>query len=360
MRSLRRAIVGLGSVAACLAVAVAVPATAQAREGNCRDVSVPVSVPAAVSVPIVGPRPSMHGVYCGALGDPKHLVQVLVPGASYTHLYWDFGYRPDTYNFRLVMNRAGFDTFTVDRLGTGSSSRPPSALVTSIAQASAVHQVIQALRQGKFGATADDKVIIGGHSLGSAITALEASTYHDVDGVLLTGISHHLNQVNVAAFFATGVRPAMLDPRLSPRGYDPGYLTTAPGARKTFFYEPGTADPGVAEADERTKDVFSAPEVSDGIATISTPKTRSINVPVMLANASRDKVMCGLGTNCATAATLKATEELNFSPAARLRTFVLPGFGHDINLAPNAPDYQHAVADWATTIASRESLISSG
>jgi pimeloyl-ACP methyl ester carboxylesterase len=351
MRSPRRAILGLGLVVACFAVAVAVPATAQAQEGNCRDVSVPVSVPAAVSVPIIGPQPSMHGVYCRAFGDSKHLVEVLVPGATYTHIYWDFRYRPDTYNFRLAMNRAGFDTLTVDRLGTGSSSRPPSALVTSTGQASAVHQVIQALRQGKLGIRANDKVIIGGHSMGSAITALEASTYHDVDGVLLTGISHHLNQVNVAPFFATGVRPAMLDPGLSSRGDDPGYLTTAPGARKTFFYEPGTVDPGVAEADERTKDVFSATEVSDGIATISTPMTRSINVPVMLANASGDKVMCDFGTNCATAATLKATEELNFSPAARLRTFVLPGFGHDINLAPNTPDYQRAVADWATTIA---------
>ncbi|MBO0876108.1 MAG: alpha/beta fold hydrolase [Pseudonocardia sp.] len=351
MRGRRRAVIGLGSVAVCIAVAVAVPATARAQEGNCRDVSVPVSVPAAVSVPVVGPQPSMHGVYCRAVGDSKHVVQVLVPGATYSHIYWDFGYRPDTYNFRLAMNRAGFDTLTVDRLGTGSSSRPPSALVTSIGQASAVHQVIQALRRGKVGTEPNDKVIIGGHSMGSAITALEASTYHDVDGVLLTGVSHHLNQVNVAAFFATGVRPAMLDPALSSRGDDPGYLTTRPGARKTFFYQPGTADPGVEEADERTKDVLSATEVSDGIATISTPMSRSIDVPVMLANGSRDKVMCDFGTNCATAATLKATEELDFSPAARLRTFVLPGFGHAINLAPNAPDYQRAVVDWATTIA---------
>lgn len=347
----QRALIGLGSVAACFAVAAAVPGTAHAQEGNCRDVSVPVSVPAAVSVAAIGPQPSMRGVYCRAFGDSKHVVQVLVPGATYNHTYWDFGYRPDTYSFRLAMNRAGFDTLTVDRLGTGSSSRPPSALLTSTAQASAVHQVIQALRQGKFGTQANDKVIIGGHSLGSIITALEASTYHDVDGVLLTGISHHLNPVNAAPFLTIGVHPAMLDPAISSRGYDPGYLTTLPGARKTYFYEPGTVDPGVGEADERTKDVFSAAEAPDGLATISSPMTRSINVPVMLTNGSRDKLVCGFSTNCATAATLKASEELNFSPAARLHTFALPGFGHDINLAPNTSEYQHAVADWATTIA---------
>lgn len=343
MRGFKRGIIAAGGTAlACIVVAAVLPATAQAQEDNCRDVSVPVSVAEQAL--------SMHGVLCQALGQSKHTVQVLLPGATYNHTYWDFPYRPDTYNFRLAMNRAGFTTLTVDRLGTGSSSRPPSALVTSISQASAVHQVIQALRQGKFGGESTEKVIIGGHSLGSIIAALEAGTYHDVDGVLLTGISHHLNQVNVAKLFAS-LRPATLDPEIGNRGYDPGYLATLPGTRAEHFYDPGTTEPGVAETDEKTKDVVTASEASDGIGTMSTPLSRSIDVPVMLAIGARDKLVCDFGTNCASAATLEASEAPYFSPAAKLHAFSLPDFGHDINLAPNAPDYQRAVVDWAATIA---------
>jgi pimeloyl-ACP methyl ester carboxylesterase len=348
MRGHARGLIVIGAaVLACFGVTV----VAQARESDCWEVSVSLSGLTGMAVPGVMEPPAMRGVYCRALGHSEHTVQVLVPGATYNHTYWDFPYRPDTYNFRLAMNRAGFDTLTVDRLGTGASSRPPSALLTAASQASAVHQVIQALRQGRLGAERGDKVIIGGHSLGSAITSFEASTYHDVDGVLLTGISHRLNDVNAGKFFSTAVHPAALDPAFSRRGYDPGYLTTNPGGRAEYFYAPGTAEPGVARTDEHTKDVFASTEAADGILTISSPQSRAIDVPVLLVDASGDKLMCGMGTDCANAATLKASEGSYYSPAARLRTFVLPGFGHDVNLAPNTPDYQRAVTDWATEIA---------
>lgn len=43
---------------------------------------------------------------------------------------------------------------------------------------------------------------------------------------------------------------------------------------------------------------------------------------------------------------LAQQERPYFSPAARLHTYVLPGAGHCINLAPNTRLYQAAVASW--------------
>ncbi|MEU7767404.1 alpha/beta fold hydrolase [Nocardia sp. NPDC049190] len=108
---------------------------------------------------------------------------VLLPGSNYNHTYWDFPYVPQTYNFRRAMNAAGYATLVVDRLGIGASSRPPSMLVTATGSAQALHEIVQALRRGLAGAQPFAKVIIGGHSLSSGIDVLEASTYHDVDGV---------------------------------------------------------------------------------------------------------------------------------------------------------------------------------
>lgn len=54
---------------------------------------------------------------------------------------------------------------------------------------------------------------------------------------------------------------------------------------------------------------------------------------------------------CADTATLQAAEAPHFSPAARLRTFVLPKSGHSVNPARNTADYQAAMLEWMESIA---------
>jgi len=312
-------------------------APASADSIACQEYLVPVTVPVSGSY--------MAGQLCQPAGG-SDLVMVLVPGATYNSTYWNFPYDPSVYNFRLAMNNAGYATMTVDRLGTGQSSKPLSTTLTSEDQALAVHEVIQALRTGQLGGQAFPTVVIGGHSLGSTITIYEAATYHDVNGVLLTGISHHPNLTGLAALLAT-LYPAPLDPKFAGSGLDPGYLTTEPGTRKQDFDAPDNPDPGVVSTDEATKDVFSATEAPDALAAILLPYTTSINVPVLLADGQDDPIMCGLGADdCSTAASLAADEAPYFSPAAELQTYVLPGSGHDINLAPNTQLYQQAVLSW--------------
>lgn len=317
------------------------PSTANATGPSCQDAYVTVGVGLF--------PPKMHGTLCLPPGGGASTVMVLLPGASYNHTYWDFPYQEPTYNFRRAMNYAGYATFVVDLLGTGNSSRPLSALVTITTQANGVHKVIQALRTGAIGGIAFNKVILGGHSRGSMAALAEASTYHDVDAVLLTGVAHLTNPPGVLNLFTQSFYPAFLDPAFAGQGYDPGYLTSRPGTR-SVFYTPGQADPAVIAVDELTKDVFSSFESADGVPSIIGPSSLLIHVPVMVAIGQLDSLFCGpLATDCSSSATLYAQESLYYNPTACLQTYVLEGAGHDMNLFPNAPVFQNIVANWANT-----------
>lgn len=304
----------------------------------------------ARDVPVLRPNTTftMHGELCVPRGPRPSTVWVLVPGGTYNQEYWDFSYEPNTYNFRLAMNEAGDATMTLDRLGTGGSSRPPSVVLSADAQARAVHEVIQALRSGRLGPRFD-RVILGGHSVGSSITILEAGTYRDVDGVLITGLTHRLHMPELLRLFTEDFHTANQDEKFAGEGYDPGYLTTKPGHRYRAFHRPGETDPRVVATDEATKDVFTATEGADaiGLGAVS-PYSARIRAPVMLVMGQLDPYLCPPVDNpCSDAESLRRAEAPSYPSASSFDTFVVDGYGHSLNLAPNAPAYHRAVLDWA-------------
>ncbi|MFE3025126.1 alpha/beta hydrolase [Nocardia tengchongensis] len=315
------------------------PGVAQADSatpGACQDVSFPVS------------QGTLAGTLCLPDG-PATAVMILMSGSNYNHVYWDFPYEPDTYNFRQAMNKAGYATLVADRLGNGSSSRPPSLSLTATATADALHVMVQSLRAGSAGNAPFAKVVTVGHSLTSSTSIMEAIGHHDVDGVLLTGYSHVLCVPDVLGVISS-YYPAADDPGFAGRGYDSTYLVTRPGARAADFYGLNP-DPRVVALDEATKETFSLTEYPDGLLATLPGETSLMTAPVLLVDGSHDRMVCGAGfAACADSATLQATESPFFPPAARLRTYVLPDSGHAINLAPNTRDYHAVVIDWMKSV----------
>ncbi len=189
-------------------------------------------------------------------------------------------------------------------------------------------------------------MIVAGHSIGSAMAMIEAGTYRDVDGVLVTGFTHKMNYITVVPVLANMI----------PAGLDVGYLTTMPNTRYNSFHKPGALVQGAISFDESTKDVFAVTEAVDTILlnTIIIPISRNINVPVMIA-VGNDTHFCStglplMGSDCSSPAALKADEAPFFPATPKLSTFILNGYGHSINYAPNAPEYHSAVATWAKGI----------
>lgn len=292
---------------------------------------------------------TMHGTLCPPSGSThSDVVVVLVPGATYNHVYWDFPFDPALYSFREAMNRAGWATMVVDRLGTGHSSRPDSALVTTNAQVRAVHGVIQALRHGAVGERSYQTVILGGHSLGAIIAMVESGTYHDADGTLLTGYTHRVDTDFAESLSTHSLYPAAEDPQFSGDGLDPGWLTTRPGTRAAAFYSASTANPQVIAVDEETKDLVSTAEAEEAIA-LATGSSLSATIehPVMNATGSNDRIFRVPASNAA----LEAQERTFFGPHTPLRATVIPGTGHSNALATTARQLKLAVIDWINTIA---------
>ncbi|MGB7798129.1 MAG: alpha/beta hydrolase [Pseudonocardiaceae bacterium] len=332
-----------GSLLACLSLlsgGLAAPPAAASSAVRCADIDLPVSVPT--------PHETVHGQLCLPAGSTPRTVQLLVHGGPYNRLYWDFPYQPEHYSYQRDMASHGYATFAIDRLGAGQSTKPLSVTLPDNVEAASIHQVIGHLRAGRVCGVHFDRVILVGHSLGSGVVVREAATYHDVDGVILSGMTHLVSAVTVAKIFTMSVYPVTLDPQLHKNGGDPGYITTIPGRRGPLFYSAGDADPQVIATDEATKDQVSAL----GVGTIILfdflgPTSRGINVPVLLAVGEKDVIFCGfVARDCSSAEALRKGEAPYFSPAAELSTYVLPGSGHSIALHKNAGEYREATRAW--------------
>jgi pimeloyl-ACP methyl ester carboxylesterase len=274
------------------------------------------------------------------------LVMVLLPGGTYNHYYWDMPFHSERYSYVRSMTEAGYTTFNVDRIGTGQSSHPASALVDVSANAFVVMQLVQALRVGAVNGVPYDRVVLVGHSLGTLVAMTTASRYEgSVDGLILTGITHHFNPL-ILTDAQTLTHPAVTDPRFRDR--DPGYMTSRSlEERGRLFFDAADADPKAIAADERySKDTITQRELGFfGVVRVD-GTTDPIRVPVLVAIGGRDRTFCGpVATDCSNAAVIEAQERDHY-PNAPVTYYVLPRAGHSINLHLNAHDWYDAARRW--------------
>ena len=345
----RRLLVSLAIVVLLQWSSPASTAHAATRSVSCQSYTVPVAL--ASGQPL---QYTIYGELCNPPGGPSHTVQLLIPGATYGHIYWDFPTIDGVaYSYVQAANAAGYSTFNIDRLGTGLSSHPDLSVVTvtMYTHAFIVHEIVQDLRNGLAGNPPFSHVILVGHSLGSITAIVEAGTpsYSDVDAVIITGLTHSLNLANLTLLVAT-LYPAALDPRFAGSGIGSLYLTTEPGTRGNEFYYLGNTDPNVLAEDEATKETATLGEVQSFLDPLLLGTSMQITVPVLLVAGRQDSLLCGLlATNCNSSATLLAAEAPYYSPQAHLQAVVIPGSGHDLNLNPGHDAQGHPIAPaWYT------------
>ncbi|RJQ80797.1 alpha/beta hydrolase [Pseudonocardiaceae bacterium YIM PH 21723] len=378
---MRRRIGYIAAGAAVLLGIALVPAVlpADATAAACQDVSYGVDVkkPFLGLIPPIG-KQTMAGQLCVPEG--AKTIQVMLPGGTYNGSYWN--YNNQGASFREAQNQAGYATLVLDRLGSGKSSVPFSLALGATQQAEAVHQVVQQLRP-QF-----TKIIGIGHSIGAATMTIESATYNDMDAVVITGLTHTPNWVNAAPVFTTlqsaalpifdllpaGLSlnmlapPALLpgklaqaakEPQFASRHLDPLYLTTQRGTRFTDFHQ--LADSRLPDAesyDEANRDVFSLPEVTETALimnqVVGDIVTKHIRIPVLMVEGAQDKNYClqnklitALGQDCSSDQAYKNAESKYFS-TGDFDAFVVKGYGHSFNFAPNAPQQWHQrFIDWA-------------
>jgi pimeloyl-ACP methyl ester carboxylesterase len=291
-------------------------------------------------------EPALSGPIEGTLCSPPGAttVQLLVHGSGYNRYYWDLPHQPDTYSYQRAAYRRGYATLNIDRLGSGESWRPLSTFVTTNANAAILHELVQALRDGRFRGPYS-KVVLVGHSYGTLLSWVEAGNYNDVDAVVATGFAHKLNPVANATLFSS-LYPATLDPKFASSGFDPGYLTSRPGTRSVFYNAPN-ADPAVHALDEQLKDTLSATETQTAFPEFVSPSSLNIDVPVYAVIGKNDSLFCDVtALDCSSNATVAAGECPFYGAQAAVEAFAVPDTGHNVTLHLNAQQVQGAILDF--------------
>ena len=342
------------------AAAAALVVLASSAAAGAQAAALPTLTCSAYTLPvrIADPGPAdqtLWGQLCYRGTHEPGTVQLLVPGATYNHLYWDFPYGNGYYSYVDAATAAGYATFNVDRVGEGNSSHPPSTELDLTAGAVALHDAVTALRSGAVDGHVFQDVIIVGHSIGSVEAWLEAARYHDVNAVIVTGALHAISP-DIGALQAD-LYPAADDPKFTGSGLDPGYLTTLPGTRGSLFYNPATTNPAVVAADEANKDTTTPAELGEAAAIISEPPAQQpsyqIDVPVLSVVGENDNLFCTGVTvyNCARPDTVRAFESQYYAPAAHLKVVVVPDTGHALALSTTAPLTDAIMIGWALAVA---------
>ncbi|MHC3475166.1 alpha/beta hydrolase [Streptomyces sp. 7R007] len=326
-----RAVVAFALTCGALLYALTVPAAAHTGR-TCSTYTLPVR--------IADPGPAdqtLWGRLCYPGTVRPRTVQLLVHGATYNHLYWDFPAGGGAYSYVGAATAAGYATFDIDRIGAGNSSHPPSDQLSMQAYAVALHDVVTALRSGALDGHAFSRVAWVGHSMGAALAWYEISRYHDVDAAVLTSALHGTsNPEGIGIFY-----PAVQDPEFAGSGLDAGYLTTRPGDR-AYFYDPATTDPAVLAADEAHKDVVAIAPGPDPAVPYD------ITVPVLLVYGGGDRALCPAATeyDCADPASVLAFESGFYPPQAHLDVRMIPDTGHNIALSTTAPAADVVMLGW--------------
>jgi len=337
-----RSVVSVGLFSAALLCAPVVSAHADGSNPLCKSVQLPVALAAGQPANQV-----VSGTLCKPLiWSGAHEVDILAHGGTYNRTYWDYPYHNLLYSYVHDTLVAGRATFAYDAIGDGTSSHPVSTVITGDASAYVLHQVVQWARQQQH----FHKVITVGHSFGGFTTVAEAGTYHDVDGVVATGVAHSLNPNTLQLAIADSY-PANLDPLFQGKNLDSGYLTTVPNTRADVYFGT-TAEPGLIAYDEAHKDLLSLSMLIDVLSLIQNPPAQNISthitVPVLEIIGQQDAFFCGAGAaiDCNSTAAYQTFEAPYYPSAPSFTAKIVPNTGHDLTLHPSALASFYTINQW--------------
>lgn len=269
---------------------------------------------------------------------------ITLHGVGFSSAYWDFPLDTETYSFVEAATEAGFATLNLDRLGVGRSDRPPAEELTLQAEAFVAHGLVQQAKGEGIEGHVFDKVVIVGHSLGSGISIVEANTYNDVDGVVLTGFLHEFGPLYDD--FEAALVPAATQPDLADLDAPPGYLAPALGTGGTFFYEPST-NPRIAAAAEAARQTATTGELASFAPIVPDPAASgAISAPVLSLIGAFDGLFADFGAQEEAVA-----ERAFFTGSAAHQTVVVPETGHAIQLEQKSGYATDVLLDWVARVA---------
>jgi pimeloyl-ACP methyl ester carboxylesterase len=263
-------------------------------------------------------------------------VQILVPGVTYDHRYYDLKTAGGMVSQARDAARNGWITIAVDRLGTGGSSKPRATSVTTAAQVASLDHFVDTI----------DKtykklpIVLVGHSYGSVVAEGVAARSDHVDALVVTGFMYRQSWPSLEGFPELVL--AADDPVLGNKKLPANYLTTAPDSRDFFYYLPN-AKKSTLIADEKAKSTTTAAESPGFTEELTTGYfAKKVKAPVLVVVGEYDFLYKGSDT------TAFATQQKQaFSSAHSVTPVTIPDAAHDLALQENARRTTDLIDQWA-------------
>lgn len=273
---------------------------------------------------------------------------VLIPGGTYTHVYWDMPYKPEAYSFVQWAHDNGIATLNLDRLGTGKSHRPPGADLTVQVNADAVDQIIAEVRLNGICERRFSKIVTVGHSFGSLTASYAQATWGNADGVVLTGITGaNVKGLTAEDSSVTSImsvfQRAKDDPRMADRkdAIDDDYYCHRPELRSSLFFRVPPVEAEMVEIDAQLQDTMTLGEMRT--CYLGFEESKNIKVPVLVELGEFDYYYMNGSEETIDGAYAEAKKRNppNFSHAPLFRNA-----GHNLTQHPNAHEHYEAIKDW--------------
>ncbi len=257
--------------------------------------------------------------------EPTGRINVLVHDITAGGWFWHLREHPD-HDYASRLADQGETSLVLDRLGYDESPLANGWRTCFGAQATMLHQVVQALRADGY-----DEIVLHGHSVGAAVAELEAATFQDVDGLVLMSWSDAGASFRAIAE-AGKQHTACL---LSRTGYAPYGKTDRDFQALLFATAPD--DVRLTASSLRNPDPCGDAVSLATLVVVNNLVTRLIDVPVLLLFGGRDALTRPDG---------RLLQRFAYSPGAQVTAHVVPGAGSALPLEASASDTRATVLDW--------------
>lgn len=267
-------------------------------------------------------------------------LQVLVPGFTYNHTYWDPPKKKlPNFSYARFMAQQGYPVLALDLLGTGESSIPDGFALNITESVSSLAQVLTAARSLSNPLGRDFKrIVLVGHSVGTAIAVATTGTFPGIaDFLVSTGwsFSPHvvpLSQELITALLATP------------------YFRFPDPVREELFYFPYSARQSVIDFDNRVlADQFPSGVLAQGLPLLKAlafgdfkaiqdiSRVNEVNIPVLVQLGRFDDIAPPL---------MPEVDARLYSSSPDVSVEILERMGHSFNLHNNRLKSWRGISQW--------------
>jgi len=267
-------------------------------------------------------------------------ITIYTPGA--TGGQWEWAVNVPGLDNPRIMAEDGHASLVIDRLGHGSSGRPPGLQMCVGSEADVLHQIVGMLRSGEYRYLSGEasvptfrRVATAGISLGSAVSQIEAYSYHDTDALVLLGYG---NQIARASTFFPDIAPQAPNCLTSADGYYWEWATPQDEAADVFYMPDPRVISEVTTSVEREACGSNA-TVLQALFVWDQAFVATINVPVLIATGEYDAVFTPEST---------ALQPHRYVSSPDAQGVVIPDAGHgfEIERPDTAKVFRSVVGSW--------------